>query len=559
MKRKEPASPDKITEEPSNTDIIMNPQKASRAESGKKEEKYDRQIRLWGLNGQKDLENANVCLINVTAAGTEALKCLILPGVGRYSILDNTVITAEDVGNNFFFDSFSVGKSKAQIACELVQELNEDSVGQFYQKDPIELLNNDPEFFKKFTVVLCSRVSEHGLLKLGNFLWHAHVPLVVCDNFGYFGILRIVVKEHIVIEAHPDNALEDFRLDCPFPELVRYMNAIKLEEMSKLEHSHTPYLVLLYKYLEEWRKANNSQWPKSYQEKRIIKQMLREGVLKNDDGIEFTEENFDEAIRNVNIAYTATGIPDDIRKILNDAMANHPLQSEVNSKFWILIRSLKEFVNQKGMLPLRGTLPDMFSDSKRYIELQKLYKTKADEDIASVESFVREAVSDLQLPASFVSFDDIKLLCKNAFFLKVQRGLSVHDELKQDLCAHKINGSLQSMPPFAVDIYLLFRAIMRLFDDKVGDRYNLSSMKDFEKLKKLLSDVIQDIRCDVAVPLMYMEEILRCNVSEFHTTASILGGVCSQEVIKIITKQFVPIDDIFVYDGISQQTTSMKL
>jgi len=45
-----------------------------------KEKKYDRQLRLWAANGQEALEKAHVCLINATAAGTEILKNLVLPG-----------------------------------------------------------------------------------------------------------------------------------------------------------------------------------------------------------------------------------------------------------------------------------------------------------------------------------------------------------------------------------------------------------------------------------------------------------------------------------------------
>jgi len=68
-------------------------------------EKYDRQIRLWGVDGQQDLENANICLLNVTAVGTEILKCLVLPGVGKFTIVDKSNITPEDLGSNFFLDS----------------------------------------------------------------------------------------------------------------------------------------------------------------------------------------------------------------------------------------------------------------------------------------------------------------------------------------------------------------------------------------------------------------------------------------------------------------------
>lgn len=42
--------------------------------------KYDRQLRLWGGSGQKALMEANILLVNAGATGTETLKNLVLPG-----------------------------------------------------------------------------------------------------------------------------------------------------------------------------------------------------------------------------------------------------------------------------------------------------------------------------------------------------------------------------------------------------------------------------------------------------------------------------------------------
>ena len=66
--------------------------------------RYDRQLRLWGDHGQSSLEKSKVCLIGATATATEILKSLVLPGVGRFTIVDGKKVTAEDIGNNFFLE-----------------------------------------------------------------------------------------------------------------------------------------------------------------------------------------------------------------------------------------------------------------------------------------------------------------------------------------------------------------------------------------------------------------------------------------------------------------------
>ena len=38
---------------------------------------------------------------------------------------------------------------------------------------------------------------------------------------------------------------------------------------------------------------------------------------------------------------------------------------------------------------------------------------------------------------------------------------------------------------------------------------------------------------------------------EIHVIAAVLGGVMAQETIKLLTKQFVPVSDCFVFSGLS--------
>jgi amyloid beta precursor protein binding protein 1 len=38
--------------------------------------------------------------------------------------------------------------------------------------------------------------------------------------------------------------------------------------------------------------------------------------------------------------------------------------------------------------------------------------------------------------------------------------------------------------------------------------------------------------------------------AELHNIAALLGGLASQEAIKVITRQFVPFSNTLIYDGI---------
>lgn len=46
-----------------------------------------------------------------------------------------------------------------------------------------------------------------------------------------------------------------------------------------------------------------------------------------------------------------------------------------SSPFWIIAKAVRDFVDNegRGLLPLKGTLPDMTADTEKYVALQQMY------------------------------------------------------------------------------------------------------------------------------------------------------------------------------------------
>lgn len=231
---------------------------------------------------------------------------------------------------------------------------------------------------------------------LSSHLWHNNVPLVVCVSYGFIGSIRLQISEHCIIESHPDNLLEDLRLDKPFPGLKQFMDTIKFSEMDHKQFSHTPYLVLLYKALEIWNTKYEAKLPSNYKEKEMFKNIIKNGtsqfalilyqlpinnipsftdlgcgIVSNEETNSGDEENVAEAVKAVNTALNKTHVPTQVQKILHDEQCT---QLKEKNPFWVIARAVKEFVEKEGegALPLRGSLPDMTSDSQRYIALQNV-------------------------------------------------------------------------------------------------------------------------------------------------------------------------------------------
>jgi amyloid beta precursor protein binding protein 1 len=92
-------------------------------------DKYDRQLRLWGANGQRRLMTSHILLIHANGVGAETLKNLVLPGIGNFTILDDYIVNNNDLSCNFFTDPSSIGKPRAEVVRDLLCEMNPDVQG----------------------------------------------------------------------------------------------------------------------------------------------------------------------------------------------------------------------------------------------------------------------------------------------------------------------------------------------------------------------------------------------------------------------------------------------
>ncbi|ESO96926.1 hypothetical protein LOTGIDRAFT_231724 [Lottia gigantea] len=527
-----------------------------------KNNKYDRQLRLWGDHGQSALESSRVCLINATATGTEILKNLILPGIGSFTIVDDKKVEGDDVGNNFFLLRDSIGTPRGKIACELLSELNEDVVGDFVEESTSNLIENNPSFFTSFSIVIATNMDEKNLLKLGELLYKYNVPLLVCRCYGFIGYIRLVLKEHTVIESHPDNTLEDLRLDRPIPAFQQFCDSLDLCTMTKKDHSHTPWLVIVYKYLQQWKNTHNGAAPINYKEKTQLKELIKTGILRNEEGVPDQEENFDEAVKHVNTALAPTKVPSEILKLFDDPEClNLTPQSKA---FWIMIRAVKQFVETdgQGALPLRGTIPDMTADSERYIKLQNIYRHQANQDCQSVSNSVQRLVEEQCQNPENISEKDIHTFCRNSAFLRVIRCRSLEEEYNPQTANTPLLGQhLEDEEESDIIFYVLLRAVDKFYEkfNHYPGFYTQQLESDVQELKVCLSKLIQEWSLPPVSKDDYVQEMCRYGASELHTIAAFIGGIAAQEAIKIMTGQFLPIDNTYIYNAMKQTSITVEL
>lgn len=79
---------------------------------------------------------------------------------------------------------------------------------------------------------------------------------------------------------------------------------------------------------------------------------------------------------------------------------------------------------------------------------------------------------------------------------------------------------------------------------------------DILLLKNCFKNLLKDIDCNSLSKDDYVHEFCRYGGCELHSVSAFLAGAIAQEVIKLITAQYVPFNNIIIYNAISSTTST---
>lgn len=509
-----------------------------------KNTKYDRQIRLWATTGQSRLEKSHVCVIGATATGSEILKNLVLPGIGTFTIIDSAIVAEDDLSGNFFLQDDDLGSEIAPAMCKSLLDLNSDVNGHAVTQ-PISDLLGAPDFWDQFAaVVLTKRLDPQVYLGLKQKLWEKNVPLLSVATAGFYGILHIISRETTIVETHDPSKVFDLRIDCPWPELQEYADSFVLEELDSTEHAHVPYIVIFIKALQRWKADHNDLPPQNYAEKKEFRSAYVESMARN----LATETNFLEASQSIHRALQVTRIPEAVKQLFN-APELQTLSSST-SLFWLFVAALKEFVAKNdNKLPLPGNLPDMTSKTSNYIRLQNIYRKKAAVDQQAFSVALSGIFHQVGLHEKDLNQDMIASFCKNSAFLYVSKGslLQYSEPLLNELrslCEKECENN-------TLAIYFGILALHDLLDHGAINDFD-SYVQHFSQLFLLSSSISLGV-------LNILKELFVHYTTNYHNICSLMGGIGSQEVLKIVTQQYIPLDNLYVFDGVKSISDKWKI
>ncbi|ODV58917.1 Ula1p ASCRUDRAFT_77632 [Ascoidea rubescens DSM 1968] len=596
--------------------------------------RYDRQLRLWQLDGQLLIENANICVINLNALSCELIKNLILPGVNNITIIDELKgnFSSIDISNNFFLTNEDLNQPKRKNYTSIINNLKElnsnntklniNVIREKFDEQFIEKNQGKNNFWLKFDlVVVTNNYNYKSFKKLLNEVIDYNLPVLEINSVGFFGYYKIYLRENCIIETNL-NTIFDSRINEPFEQLKEYTETFQvLKDIDNIDSvdgiediieslKDIPYVVLLIKFYGDYLKIKNNKIENSLIERKKFKKFVRESIdriylkIFENNGNDYLEfENFNECINKSNQALISSEVSEDIQEIIDsipseianrtnnnnnnnnnnngdDDMTikenvineNNINNKDYNELFWKLVLTLKSFVKNnirkndgKRLLPLSGILPDMESNSVNYIKLKGIYydKFKSDKE-EFINEFKKLFPSDYDSSNKIDINNMIEKFCKNCNYLVVQRNgknslsTKINEQILKTCLGESVNSKGINFGNYYIALIIFFEYLSHKMDRDIGgDGAQCRRTLKLEEIVRQIKWEEYDYAGNEEI-INILKELVRSENNEIHNISSLMGGIGSQEVIKLITKQYTPIDNTMIFDGLTSSIYKWK-
>jgi amyloid beta precursor protein binding protein 1 len=437
-----------------------------------------------------------------------------------------------------------------------------------------------------------SPIDPEILIIISEHASRTHKPVFYIHCVGFYAHFSIYLPPTFpIVDTHPDPAsTTDLRLVKPWQALSEFVaeKSAGLDQMSDHDHGHVPYIVILLHYLEEWKKTHGGKAPSAYREKTEFRDFVRSGMrTRNAEG---GEENYEEAISAVLKSLNEPTVSSSVKEVFGAQECQELTAASAN--FWVIAHAISDFYNANGVLPLPGSIPDMKAQSADYIALQNVYKSKAREDVQAVLSSVRSLEKRLGRPSK-IPESEVEAFCKGASHIKLIRGRPLHIVKPKEKYAGLTWGDRARFASNALaddtSLILLYIALLAYDEFCATHRKDnhLTGLQppgvgtadvdpDTRKLVDIAKRIVGGILAEVGKDYNkdgdleewdsivhrlteYCAEITRAGGAELHNIASLAGGMISQEVIKVITKQYIPLDNTCIFDGVKSLSEVLRI
>ncbi|KAH7885229.1 hypothetical protein F5I97DRAFT_1883818 [Phlebopus sp. FC_14] len=160
---------------------------------------YDRQIRLWGLEAQQRMRNATILVVRLRGTATEAIKNIVLAGIGKLVIIDTEEVSEEDLGAGFLFREEDLGKKKVDAAKAQIEILNPLVAVQTMKHHTLLERESLDALVMSVDLVCVTDWDREGLIQINEVCRRFGKPFYAGGTFGLLGYIfcDLLMHEYI--------------------------------------------------------------------------------------------------------------------------------------------------------------------------------------------------------------------------------------------------------------------------------------------------------------------------------------------------------------------------
>ncbi|KAG6850062.1 hypothetical protein H0H93_001612 [Arthromyces matolae] len=166
--------------------------------------RYDRQMRLWGLEAQQRMRNATILVLRLKGTATEAIKNMVLAGIGKLVIVDGEKVTEEDLGAGFLFRDEDVGKNRVDAAKSRIESLNPLVTVETISNASILAGEQFEDLIRAVDVVCVTDWDRDDLIRINAVCRRNKKPFYAGGTYGLLGYIFCDLLDHEFIS--PDRS-----------------------------------------------------------------------------------------------------------------------------------------------------------------------------------------------------------------------------------------------------------------------------------------------------------------------------------------------------------------
>jgi len=190
--------------------------------------RYDRQMRLWGIEAQQRMRNATILVVRLRGIATEAIKNMVLAGIGKLIIIDSDNVSEEDLGAGFFFRDEDVGLKRLDAARSRIESLN-PLVTVETMSEVSSLEHERFESIVKLVDLVCvTDWDERGIIRMNETCRKYQKPFYAGGTYGLIGYIFCDLLNHDYLtpdrsapKDHPKN-MKATAVYTPFTSAISY-------------------------------------------------------------------------------------------------------------------------------------------------------------------------------------------------------------------------------------------------------------------------------------------------------------------------------------------------